>query len=65
MDEDARKLRRIGSIKERFLDISGMKLYYLMIYHRQEANSTQLVQQPRKLGSRLLFSPEECKEGYY
>ena len=65
MDEEARRLRRIGSIRDRFLDVGGMKLYYLVIYHWQEANSTPLVRQPGKLGSRLLFSPEGCIEGYY
>ena len=42
-----------------------MKLYYLLILHWQGANSTPLVRLPRKLGSRHLFSPEGCKEGYY
>ena len=42
-----------------------MKLYYLLIQHRQEANSTPLVRQPRKLGSRLSFSPVGYREGYY
>ena len=42
-----------------------MKLYYLLIYHWQEANYTPLVRQPRKLGSRHSFSPEGCKEGYF
>ena len=32
MDEDARKLRRIGSIKEiGFLNVGRMKLYYILI----------------------------------
>ena len=31
-----------------FLDVGGRKLYYLPTWHWQEANSTELVQQPRK-----------------
>ena len=31
MDEEARRLRRIGSIKDRFLGVGGMKLYCLLI----------------------------------
>ena len=50
--------------RDGFLDAGGMKLYFLLIQHWQEANSIEFVRQQRKLGFQLSFSPEECKEGF-
>ena len=56
--------RRTGSIANTgCLNAGGMEVCFCLILNWQEANSTELVRQPKKLGFRRLFSPEDCKEG--
>ena len=66
MDEEARKLRRIDNIKEiGFRRRRNETILPSDLTLAGSRNYTPLVPQPKKLGSRLSFSLEGCKEGYY